>query len=60
MHGAGVGLPLAQFLVRRWGGDLWLESAGEGQGAVIGLTVPYQEALLDNDEPEEEEEAESE
>jgi signal transduction histidine kinase len=60
VHGAGVGLALARFLVRRWGGELWLESAGDGQGAVFGLTVPHQEPLLDADDPGEEEEGSTE
>lgn len=43
VHGFGVGLSLARMLVRRWGGDLWLESSDPDHGSVFGFTVPQAE-----------------
>ena len=40
VHGAGLGLALAQGLVKRWGGTIWLERSVEGEGSTFGVTVP--------------------
>ncbi|MDZ7373346.1 MAG: ATP-binding protein [candidate division KSB1 bacterium] len=38
--GTGLGLPLAQKLVRLHGGTLWAESEGEGKGSTFTFVIP--------------------
>lgn len=38
--GTGLGLAIAKHLVQAHGGQIWAESAGEGQGATFTFTLP--------------------
>jgi signal transduction histidine kinase len=40
----GIGLTIAQGLVKEQGGRLWAESEGEGKGAVFKIMLPYKAA----------------
>ncbi|MCP4139676.1 MAG: GAF domain-containing protein [Chloroflexi bacterium] len=42
--GMGIGLTIAQGLIKEQGGQLWAESGGEGKGAVFKLTLPFKAA----------------
>jgi signal transduction histidine kinase len=42
--GMGIGLTIAQGLVKEQGGRLWAESEGEGKGAVFKIMLPYKAA----------------
>ena len=43
--GLGLALPLAKAIVERHGGHITLESAGEGQGSTITLTLPMRREM---------------
>ena len=38
--GAGLGLPMIQRIVERWGGRIWVESEGAGKGSCFCFTLP--------------------
>ncbi len=38
--GTGLGLTICKQLVELMGGQIWLESAGEGQGTIVTFTLP--------------------
>jgi signal transduction histidine kinase len=38
--GIGVGLTICQAIIERYGGKIWAESAGRGQGATLRFTLP--------------------
>ncbi|GAB4441514.1 MAG: ATP-binding protein [Chloroflexi bacterium OHK40] len=38
--GSGIGLAIARHLVYAQGGEIWAESAGEGQGTTFSFTLP--------------------
>jgi signal transduction histidine kinase len=38
--GSGIGLTIAQSLVRAHGGRIWVESEGEGKGSVFSFSLP--------------------
>lgn len=40
IRGSGIGLFIVRSIVRRHGGDIWLESRGKGQGTTFHLTFP--------------------
>ncbi|HKJ05641.1 MAG TPA: HAMP domain-containing sensor histidine kinase [Geopsychrobacteraceae bacterium] len=40
IRGSGIGLFIVRSIVRRHGGDIWLESQGNGQGTTFHLTFP--------------------
>ncbi len=40
-QGTGIGLSLTKKLVELHGGQIWVESEGEGMGATFNLTIPY-------------------
>ncbi len=40
VHGAGLGLSLACTLVKRWGGEIWLDKSVEGEGSTFCVTIP--------------------
>lgn len=40
IRGSGIGLFIVRSIVRRHGGDIWLESHGNGTGAAFHLTLP--------------------
>jgi signal transduction histidine kinase len=40
--GLGLGLAYCQFVVESYGGRIWVESAGVGQGTEVNLTLPCQ------------------
>jgi len=40
IRGSGIGLFIVRSIVRRHGGDIWLDSPGNGQGATFHLTFP--------------------
>ena len=42
--GMGIGLTIAQGLVKEQAGRLWAESEGEGKGAVFKIMLPYKAA----------------
>jgi signal transduction histidine kinase len=39
--GSGIGLTIAQALVKSHNGRIWVESAGEGKGTSIHFTIPF-------------------
>lgn len=39
-EGSGLGLALVKKIVTRYGGSIWVESAGEGQGSCFCFTLP--------------------
>ncbi len=49
-EGSGLGLTVAQRLIRRFGGDIRLESA-DGQGTTCTITLPTVEARVRKEEP---------
>ena len=44
IRGSGIGLFLVRSIVRRHGGDIWLESRGEKQGSAFHLSFPLVES----------------
>jgi DICT domain-containing protein/signal transduction histidine kinase len=38
--GTGLGLAICRQIVKRWGGEIWAESAGKDQGSKFHFTVP--------------------
>jgi len=38
--GIGIGLSLSKRIINYLGGEIWLESPGEGQGCVVSFTLP--------------------
>ena len=38
--GTGLGLAICRQIVKRWGGDIWAESAGKNQGSQFHFTIP--------------------
>lgn len=47
-EGVGVGLAICKAIVEAHGGQIWAKSAGRGQGAVFGFTLP----AADSDTPQ--------
>jgi len=39
-EGTGLGLALVKRIVEHYGGRIWLDSAGEGQGTCFRFTLP--------------------
>jgi histidine kinase len=39
-HGWGLGLTIAQGICRAHGGELTVDSCGEGQGSTLTITLP--------------------
>ncbi|MHB8619523.1 MAG: sensor histidine kinase [Chloroflexota bacterium] len=48
LSGTGLGLFLCRGIVRGHGGQLWVESPGEGEGATFRFTLPRRPARRDN------------
>jgi signal transduction histidine kinase len=38
--GSGLGLATSKRIVERYGGQIWVESDGEGKGSTFSFTVP--------------------
>jgi signal transduction histidine kinase len=38
--GTGLGLAICRQIVKRWGGEIWAESAGKDQGSEFHFTIP--------------------
>jgi signal transduction histidine kinase len=47
--GTGLGLTVCKRLVKLMGGEIWLESAGEGEGTTVTFTLPYRASPNDFD-----------
>jgi histidine kinase len=45
--GTGIGLTIARHLVYAQGGEIWVESAGPGQGATFYVTLPVCDAVAE-------------
>ncbi len=43
--GSGLGLSIARGIVRGHGGEIWVESAGQGQGSTFTFAIPIIEAV---------------
>jgi chemotaxis family two-component system sensor kinase Cph1 len=39
VHGAGLGLSVGKYLLKRWGGEIWLERSEVGKGSVFGVSL---------------------
>ncbi|PLX96146.1 MAG: sensor histidine kinase [Desulfuromonas sp.] len=40
IRGSGIGLFIVRSIIRRHGGDIWLDSRGRGQGTTFHITLP--------------------
>jgi signal transduction histidine kinase len=45
--GTGIGLTIARHLVYALGGEIWVESAGPGQGATFYVTLPVHDVVAE-------------
>ena len=50
-EGSGLGLTVAQRLIKKFGGDIRMESPPEGQGTTCVITLPANKAAVRKEEP---------
>ncbi|MDQ3239628.1 MAG: ATP-binding protein [bacterium] len=46
--GTGLGLYISREMIRKMGGDLWIEKSDLGMGSVFALSIPISKSLLAN------------